>query len=131
MTHGLFYSEAFVYSFDRSNTAASAENGSGFVMSGLSWARLLSERRLPKKPVGEASDQSISADEDIPPWIVPSRTETERDFDRVLFATPTRRLGDKTQVFPLEKNESVRTRLTHSHEVANLARSIGTYLAGR
>lgn len=56
------------------------------------------------------------------------RTEIERDFDRILFATPTRRLADKTQVFPLEKNDSVRTRLTHSHEVSNLARGIGTRL---
>ncbi len=31
-------------------------------------------------------------------------------------------------MFPLEKNESVRTRLTHSHEVSNLARSLGTYI---
>lgn len=57
------------------------------------------------------------------------REEIERDFDRILFSTPTRRLADKTQVFPLEKNDSVRTRLTHSHEVANLARSIGVRLA--
>jgi len=57
------------------------------------------------------------------------RTEIERDYDRILFATPTRRLADKTQVFPLEENDSVRTRLTHSHEVSNLARSIGVRLA--
>ncbi|MFZ6643448.1 dGTP triphosphohydrolase [Undibacterium sp. TC4M20W] len=62
---------------------------------------------------------------------VPSeaRTEIERDYDRILFSTPVRRLADKTQVFPLDKNDSVRTRLTHSHEVSNLARSIGTTLA--
>lgn len=58
-----------------------------------------------------------------------TRTEIERDYDRILFSTPVRRLADKTQVFPLEKNDSVRTRLTHSHEVSNLARSIGTALA--
>jgi dGTPase len=58
-----------------------------------------------------------------------SRTEIERDYDRILFSTPVRRLADKTQVFPLEKNDSVRTRLTHSHEVSNLARSMGTTLA--
>lgn len=59
---------------------------------------------------------------------VETRTEIERDYDRILFSTPVRRLADKTQVFPLDKNDSVRTRLTHSHEVSNLARSIGTAL---
>jgi len=39
-----------------------------------------------------------------------------------------RRLADKTQVFPLEKNDSVRNRLTHSHEVSTLARSVGIAL---
>lgn len=91
----------------------------------LDWGLLLSVERLPNEapeptPPAAASQQ--------PDWLVRSRTETERDFDRVLFAAPTRRLGDKTQVFPLEKNESVRNRLTHSHEVANIARSIGTHL---
>ncbi len=57
------------------------------------------------------------------------RKELERDYDRILFATPTRRLADKTQVFPMEENDSVRTRLTHSYEVSNLARSIGIRLA--
>ncbi|HWN67489.1 MAG TPA: dNTP triphosphohydrolase [Haliangium sp.] len=56
------------------------------------------------------------------------RTAFELDYDRLLFSTPVRRLADKTQVFPLERNDSVRTRLTHSHEVANLAKSIGTRL---
>lgn len=56
------------------------------------------------------------------------RTEFEIDFDRLLFSTPVRRLADKTQVFPLEKNDSVRTRLTHSNEVSNLARSMGNRL---
>jgi len=57
------------------------------------------------------------------------RTEFERDYDRILFAAPIRRLSDKTQVFPMEENDSIRTRLTHSHEVSNLARSIGVRLA--
>lgn len=56
------------------------------------------------------------------------RTPFEQDHDRLLFSTPVRRLADKTQVFPLESNDSVRTRLTHSHEVSNLAKSIGTRL---
>jgi dGTPase len=57
------------------------------------------------------------------------RTEFERDYDRIVLATPTRRLADKTQVFPMEAHDSVRTRLTHSYEVSNLARSIGVRLA--
>src|ERR1043166_1633872 len=88
----------------------------------LNWGKLLSSMRLPKAPEATVRDNVT------PAWLVNSRTETERDFDRILFAAPTRRLGDKTQVFPLEKNESVRTRLTHSHEVANLARSLGVHL---
>jgi dGTPase len=86
----------------------------------LSWQKLLSPNRLRAEEDGRAPID--------PPWLVHSRAEAERDFDRILFATPTRRLGDKTQVFPLDKNESVRTRLTHSHEVSNLARSIGTHI---
>jgi dGTPase len=58
-----------------------------------------------------------------------ARTEAERDYDRIMFSTPVRRLADKTQVFPLERNDSVRNRLTHSFEVSNLARSVGTTLA--
>lgn len=56
------------------------------------------------------------------------RTPFEHDHDRLLFSTPVRRLADKTQVFPLDRNDAVRTRLTHSHEVANLARSMGMRL---
>ena len=57
------------------------------------------------------------------------RQELERDYDRILFATPTRRLAQKTQVFPMEENVMIRNRLTHSHEVSNLARSIGVRIA--
>lgn len=88
----------------------------------LDWNLLLTQDRLPSPVVGEEKTSP-------PSWLVNNRLEIERDFDRVLFAAPTRRLGDKTQVFPLEKNESVRNRLTHSHEVTSIARSIGTYLA--
>lgn len=54
------------------------------------------------------------------------RSVFQHDYDRLLFSTPVRRLSDKTQVWPMDENDGVRTRLTHSHEVANLARSIGT-----
>jgi dGTPase len=53
------------------------------------------------------------------------RIPQQHDYDRLLFSPPVRRLANKTQVFPLEKNDTVRTRLTHSHEVSNLARSMG------
>lgn len=56
------------------------------------------------------------------------RLPFEHDHDRLLFSTPVRRLADKTQVFPLDRSDAVRTRLTHSHEVANLARSMGVRL---
>lgn len=59
------------------------------------------------------------------------RFEIERDYDRILFSTPVRRMADKTQLFPLEQNDGVHTRLTHSHEVSALARSIGIDLAAR
>lgn len=55
-----------------------------------------------------------------------SRCAHQRDHDRLLFSTPVRRLADKTQVFPQDSNDSVRTRLTHSHEVANIACSISS-----
>lgn len=59
------------------------------------------------------------------------RSAFEHDHDRILFSTPVRRLSDKTQVFPLEKNDGVRTRLTHSHEVSNLSKSIGARIKRR
>jgi dGTPase len=85
------------------------------------WKSLLNEGR--RKKEHQVMSQEIANS------VVETRTEIERDFDRILFSTPVRRLADKTQVFPLDKNDSVRTRLTHSHEVSNLARSIGTTLA--
>lgn len=59
------------------------------------------------------------------------RSEFERDYDRLIFASPFRRLQDKAQVFPLEHNDFVRTRLTHSLEVSTLGRSIGRQVAAR
>ncbi|MGH2377657.1 MAG: dGTP triphosphohydrolase [Candidatus Limnocylindria bacterium] len=52
------------------------------------------------------------------------REEFERDFDRCVFSTPVKRLADKTQVFPLETHDAVRTRLTHSLEVSSVARGL-------
>lgn len=52
------------------------------------------------------------------------RAEFERDWDRAIFSTPVKRLQDKTQVFPLDPNDAVRTRLTHSLEVSAVARGL-------
>lgn len=52
------------------------------------------------------------------------RSEIERDYGRVVFSTPVRRLQDKAQVFPLEPIDAVRTRLTHSMEVSSVARGV-------
>ena len=59
------------------------------------------------------------------------RSEFEKDYQRIISSAAFRRLQDKTQVFPLDKSDFIRTRLTHSLEVANFARSIGRMLGNR
>ncbi len=56
------------------------------------------------------------------------RTEYQRDYDRLIFSSPFRRLQNKTQVFPLPGSIFVHNRLTHSLEVASVGRSIGNYI---
>ena len=53
------------------------------------------------------------------------RTEFEKDYHRIIGSASFRRLQDKTQVFPLDKSDFIRTRLTHSLEVASFAKSLG------
>lgn len=55
-----------------------------------------------------------------------SRTDYQRDFDRIVFSSAFRRMQDKTQIFPLSKIDYVRTRLTHSLESSSVGRSLGT-----
>lgn len=56
---------------------------------------------------------------------VSSRTDFQRDFDRIIFSASFRRLQNKTQVFPLPGSVFVHNRLTHSLEVASVGRSLG------
>lgn len=97
-----------------------------------SWEKLTSPVRL-DEVVGVQVTPSIEDHghprSPRPPWLLESRLDAERDYDRLRFAAPVRRLADKTQVFPLERNDSVRNRLTHSEEVSALARSIGLHIA--
>ncbi|MBR5468964.1 MAG: deoxyguanosinetriphosphate triphosphohydrolase [Paludibacteraceae bacterium] len=53
------------------------------------------------------------------------RSEFQRDYDRLVFSAPFRRLQNKTQVFPLPGSIFVHNRLTHSLEVSCVGRSIG------
>jgi dGTPase len=77
-------------------------------MSQLSWEKLLTQTRA-------RSSQKQEVDH---------RSEADRDYDRVVFSSSFRRLQDKTQVWPLEAHDFVRTRLTHSCEVATIGRSL-------
>ena len=52
------------------------------------------------------------------------RSEYEKDYHRIIVSASFRRLQDKTQVFPLDKSDFVRTRLTHSLEVSSVAKSL-------
>ncbi|MBP7173143.1 MAG: dNTP triphosphohydrolase [Cloacibacterium sp.] len=61
--------------------------------------------------------------------LVVSRTDFQRDFDRIIFSASFRRLQNKTQVFPLPGSVFVHNRLTHSLEVSSVGRSLGS-LAG-
>ncbi|MBE6288150.1 MAG: deoxyguanosinetriphosphate triphosphohydrolase [Mediterranea massiliensis] len=57
------------------------------------------------------------------------RSEFQRDYDRLVFSAPFRRLQNKTQVFPLPGSIFVHNRLTHSLEVSCVGRSLGNSVA--
>ena len=74
----------------------------------MTWDRLLSSER---------SRVSAKRSGDI-------RSEFAKDYHRIISSASFRRLQDKTQVFPLDRGDFVRTRLTHSLEVSSFAGSI-------
>ncbi|MDO4632908.1 MAG: deoxyguanosinetriphosphate triphosphohydrolase [Eubacteriales bacterium] len=59
------------------------------------------------------------------------RSAFEQDYHTIITSASFRRLQDKTQVFPLDKSDFIRTRLTHSMEVSSIARSLGQMVSER
>ena len=78
----------------------------------MDWNTLLASRRA------RSVSTRHSAGRDL-------RSEFEKDYHRIIGSASLRRLQDKTQVFPLDKSDFIRTRLTHSLEVSSIARSLG------
>jgi len=77
----------------------------------MKWQELISNIRL--------------GQESIHPERHDDRSEFKRDYDRLIFSAPFRRLQNKTQVFPLPGSIFVHNRLTHSLEVASVGMSLG------
>jgi dGTPase len=75
-----------------------------------------------------ASDARRSRGRLVPEPASPTRTEFHRDRDRIVHATAFRRLKHKTQVFVAPEGDHYRTRLTHTIEVAQIARSLARAL---
>lgn len=78
----------------------------------MEWGTLLSTRR--SRPGRILSGRSSDL-----------RSEFEKDYHRIIGSASFRRLQDKTQVFPLDQSDFIRTRLTHSLEVSSFGKSLG------
>ena len=76
-----------------------------------------------------AVDHRASRGRLFPETPSPTRTEFQRDRDRLIHSTAFRRLKHKTQVFIEHEGDHYRTRLTHTIEVAQIARAIARALA--
>ena len=80
----------------------------------MNWEQLLSTKRSR----GSSNKNKYLKNTDL-------RSEFEKDYHRIIGSASFRRLQDKTQVFPLDKSDFIRTRLTHSLEVSSFAKSLG------
>jgi len=81
----------------------------------MNWQQLISNKRL-----GQEYRHAVRHDD---------RSEFKRDYDRLIFSAPFRRMQNKTQVFPLPGSIFVHNRLTHSLEVASVGMSLGNDVA--
>jgi dGTPase len=77
----------------------------------MDWRKLISAQRFGMEEVDSRRQEN--------------RSEFQRDYDRLIFSAPFRRLQNKTQVFPLPGSVFVHNRLTHSLEVSSVGRSLG------
>ena len=83
----------------------------------MNWQQLISNKRFGLEQIHEFRKDD--------------RSEFQRDYDRLIFSAPFRRLQNKTQVFPLPGSVFVHNRLTHSLEVSCVGRSLGTSIANQ
>ena len=83
----------------------------------MNWQQLISNKRFGLEHLHELRKDD--------------RTEFQRDYDRLVFSAPFRRLQNKTQVFPLPGSIFVHNRLTHSLEVSCVGRSLGNEVSQR
>lgn len=77
----------------------------------MNWEQLLSAKRFGMEEYHDEKSHN--------------RSDFQRDYDRLIFSSPFRRLQNKTQVFPLPGSIFVHNRLTHSIEVSSVGRSLG------